>query len=31
VEEEIDRLSGELWGLSDDELAELKTSLDEIS
>jgi SAM-dependent methyltransferase len=30
TEEEIDRLSGELWGLSDDELAEIKKSLDEI-
>jgi len=31
VEQEIDRLSGELWGLSEDELAEIKKSLDEIS
>jgi hypothetical protein len=30
-EEEIDRLSGELWGLSEDELAEIKDSLDDIS
>ena len=29
--EEIDRLSGELWGLSADELAEIKNSLDDIS
>ena len=31
VEEEIDRLAGELWSLSEDELAEIKKSLDEIS
>jgi hypothetical protein len=31
VEDEIDRLAGQLWGLSEDELAEIKKSLDEIS
>ena len=31
VENEIDRLAGELWSLSEDELAEMKKSLDEIS
>jgi hypothetical protein len=31
VEDEIDRLAGELWGLSEDELAEIKKSLDEIT
>jgi len=31
VEQEIDRLAGELWGLAEDELAEVKNSLDEIS
>jgi methylase of polypeptide subunit release factors len=30
VEEEIDCLSGQLWGLTDDELVEIKKSLNEI-
>ena len=31
VEEEINHLAGELWGLTESELAEIKKSLDEIS
>lgn len=31
VEKEIDLLAGKLWGLAEDELAEIKKSLDEMS
>jgi hypothetical protein len=30
VEEEIDHLAGQLWDLTEDELIEIKKSLDEI-
>jgi hypothetical protein len=30
IEEEIDRLSAELWGLYNSELAEIKKSLEEM-
>jgi hypothetical protein len=31
IEEEIDHLAGEMWSLSDDELAEMKKSLEEMT